>query len=178
LAVAAVCRTAVDGVFAVGVLHVSAGTRRGSLRYYVLFVRAAEILGFWYRVTFWIGRVPEIVAWVVGVHVPAVALNPWTALSARIILTHPVTAVLALVAANVVAACLGRWATFLPTAHIAFWAALLARAHTATNAGILATGLGTGGPAADIGLLATGRRGTAAFARRGAILTATLAAGH
>jgi hypothetical protein len=100
------------------------------------------------------------------------------ALFARLILTHTVTAELAFVAANVVAACLGRWATFLSTAQVTFWAALLARAHTATDAGILATGLGPRGPAADIGLLATGGRGTAAFARRGAILAATLAAGH
>jgi hypothetical protein len=103
-------------------------------------------------------------------------------LAARLILTHTVTAVLAFVATDLglpfPAALLGRWATFLPAAEVTFWAALLSRAHAAADAGILATGLGTGGPAADIGLLATGGRGTAAFARRGAILTATLAAGH
>jgi len=94
----------------------------------------------------------------------------------RLILTHAVTAVLAFVAADVVAAFLGRWATFLPAALVALGTALLARAHTAADAGILATGLGTGWPAADVGLLATDA--TAAFARRGAILAATLAAGH
>ena len=104
------------------------------------------------------------------------------ALLTRLILTHPVTAVLAFVATDLglptTTALLGRWATFLSTAEVAFRTALLARPYTATDAGILATLLGPRGPAADIGLLAAGGRGTAAFARRGAILPATLAAGH
>lgn len=103
-------------------------------------------------------------------------------LAARLILTHPVAAVLAFVAADLgltfPAALLVLWATFLPAALVTFWTALLARPYSATDAGILAALLGPRGPAADIGILATDFRGTAAFARRGAILTAALAAGH
>jgi hypothetical protein len=130
-------------------------------------------------------REPELVL-VAHLVVRIVAINgvgiACVARVTRLILAHAVTAVLAFVAADLglpfPAALLGGWAAFLSTAEVTFRTALLARPYTATDAGILAALLGPRGPAADIGILATDFRGTAAFARRGAILTAALTAGH
>ncbi len=97
---------------------------------------------------------------------------------ARLILTFPVTAVLAFVATNVVAAFLVLWAAVLATANIALWAALLAGPHTAADTGLLAADLGAGRAAADIGIFAADFWGAAAFARRGAVFAAALATSH
>ena len=95
--------------------------------------------------------------------------------AARIIRTHPVTAVLAFVATNVVAAFLVLWAAVLATANIALWAALLAGPRTAADTGLLAADLGAGWAAADVGIPATD---AAAFARRGAVFAAALTTRH